>query len=186
MTICCLAKCVVKSQELAEKLADGVPRAEVSTLLVDKADGILGRYVIKLYQLDEHEVGRKNTHAKEPDIDSSLREFGNPHAPSSLSKSYSIASSIRVVYSAPSVAVQAVIAVRGYLSAGLVHALWLGAPSSGMDRHLVFGGKVGALEDVDLATCEDESELGLHTEAIPTGWPLYSDTTAPECSPYAA
>jgi hypothetical protein len=179
-------KYVVKLQELAGKLADGVPRAKVSTLVVDKAEGTLGRYVIRLYQLGEHKVGRKSTHVKEPYIDSCHREFGNPHASSSLSKSCSVASGISVVYSAPRVAVQAVVAVRGCGRASLGHTLWLGATRSGVEGHLVVGGKVDPFEDVDLATCEDESEHSLRTEAILTGWPLCSGTTTPVCTPHAA
>jgi len=58
MTICCLVKCLVGLQELAGKLADGVPRAEVSTLFVDKAEGTLGRYAVEFYQLREYGVMR--------------------------------------------------------------------------------------------------------------------------------
>ena len=43
ITICCLVKCVVGLQELAGYVADGVPRVEISTLFVDKAEGTLGR-----------------------------------------------------------------------------------------------------------------------------------------------
>ena len=107
-----------------------------------------------LYWLRKYGVGRKSTHTKEPDIDASLREFGDPHASSSLSKSCSITSGIRVLDNTSRVAILAVVAVRGLLGAGLGHALWLGAPRSGVERHLVVGGQVDSLKDVDLATCD--------------------------------
>lgn len=99
---------------------------------MDKAEGTLGRYPIRLYQLGEYRVGRENMHTEKPDIDSSLRKFSNPRASSSLGKGCSVASGIRVLDNTSRVTVLAVVAVRGCLSAGLGHALWLGAPSSGV------------------------------------------------------
>jgi hypothetical protein len=94
------------------------------------------------------------THVKEPDIDSSLRKFGHPNASPGLSEGCSIAGCIRILDNTPSVAVLAVVAVSISLSAGLRHALRLGAPGSSVERHLITGGKVDPLKDVDLATCD--------------------------------
>lgn len=138
-----------------------------------------------IYQMGKYGVGRKITHTEEPDIDASLGEFGNPHASSSLSKSCSVASGIRILDNTSRVAVLTVVAVRGCLSAGLGHALWLGAPSSGVERHLVIGGKVDPLEYVDLATCDEGIRTRSPCCGVLTGWPLHSSTTTPVCSPYA-
>ena len=121
---------------------------------MDKTEGTLGRYAVKFYQLREHRGSSKSTHTKEPDIDSSLRKFGNPHTPSSLGESCTVAGSVRVLDCTAGVAILAVVAVRAYLRAGLGHALWLGAPRRSVESHLVTGGKVDSLEDVDFTPCD--------------------------------
>lgn len=124
-------------------------------LSMDKAEGTLGRYSIRPYQLRrKYRVERKSTHAKEPDINSGLRKFGYPHPPSGLSERCTVASGVSILDSASSVAVRAIAAVRGPLSTGLGHALWLGAPSSSVERHSITDSKVSLLENVDLATCD--------------------------------
>lgn len=84
---------------------------------IDAVRGQCRRYIGSLrnvlYQLGKYGVGRKSTHTKEPGIDASLREFGNPHASSSLSKSCSVTSGIRVLDNTSRVAVLAVVAVCG-------------------------------------------------------------------------
>ena len=124
---------------------------------MDKAEGTLGRVCRQIISVRRIRSWEEDTCAKEPDIDSSLCEFWNQHASSSLRKSNSVAGGIRVLDDTPRVAVLAVVAVRGCLSAGVSHARWLGAPSSGVEGHLVVGGKVDLLEYVDLVTCEDKS-----------------------------
>jgi hypothetical protein len=97
---------------------------------------------------------RKCTHVKKPDIDSSLREFGHPNPSTSLSKDFSVAGCVRILDNTARVAVLAVVAASISLNAGLGHTLWLGAPSSSVERHPITGGKVDPLKDVDLAACD--------------------------------
>ena len=123
-------------------------------LFVDSAEGTLGRYAVVIYQLGKYAAIRKSSHAIEPDIDTGLCKFGYPHPSSSLSKGCPVASGAIIQDSAARVADLTVVAVRGCRSTGLGHVQGLGAPSGGVERHMVASNKIDPLEDVDLATCD--------------------------------